>query len=233
MRRLKQQLERIASPRNASGDDSTAWLDDRTPAYRIHSPAVSSVRIDTMPPGAGALGIDESAPRKRKRETSADTPVGVGVRHIDCDAYYDLQLATPQARTSSPQPTSDGEGVAKRVKLEPSDALAGSDRGEVEAAWTRIYASTPAQLSRLADGPVATMAAMKVGVPLVVRQLALHPHTRSPAHLLHAAVVSSVGKSDIEVQITDPFLDDDTQLPDSPPQVAVWTQSNFPTACHI
>lgn len=77
------------------------------------------------------------------------------------------------------------------------------------------------------------MDTLKVGVPLVVRQLALHPHTRSPAHLLHAAVVSSVTNSHIQVQIKGPFLDDDTQWPDSPTESAVWTQSNLPLAWHI
>ncbi len=154
----------------------------------------------------------------------------MGVRHIDCDAYYDSQLTTLQARPS--QPADDVEGVAKRVKLEP-DEIAAPASGEVETAWTRVYAITPAQLSRFADGAVATMDTLKVGVPLVVRQLALHPHTRSPANLLHAAVVSSVANSHIQVQIKGPFLDDDTQWPDSPTESAVWTQSNLPLAWHI
>ncbi len=74
MRRLKQQLSRHATS-NGSGNDS-AWVDDRTPAYRIERTAVqpAPVRTAEMPPGAGALGIDDCAPRKRKRDATPDTP---------------------------------------------------------------------------------------------------------------------------------------------------------------
>ena len=119
-------------------------MEDRTPQFRMKDvapPTPTVVPAADLPPGAGSLGLtpasQEGESRKRKREpedgeavrrngpTLEDAvagvapygdpvPLGVSVRHIDCQTFYDDQIARLEALAQAePDPHARKRAKAK------------------------------------------------------------------------------------------------------------------------